>query len=67
MKTAEMKLSGETKFLGRIVKWFIKIGPLVKKTIKKIGEVYLAYAKPVMVEKIEATKYLNWDEIIVFE
>lgn len=66
MGIAEMKLSGETKFLGGLLRWFIKIGPMVKKVIKKVGEIYLAYAKPIMIKKIEATKYLSWDDILIF-
>lgn len=59
LKSADVKLKGETKFIPQLISWIIKIWPIVKK-VKKI---YLDHVQNIMSEKLEATKFQSWSEI----
>ncbi len=60
LKSADKKLSGgDTKFVGKIFQWLFKVFPI----IRKIEEVFLNHAKHLMIERIEAAKFLDWSKI----
>lgn len=59
LKSSENKLSGETKFIGKVVQWIIKIYPV----LKKIENIYLEHVKAVLTDKLEQTKLKDWSNI----
>lgn len=59
IQLAEQKLSGDTKFIGNIIQWIIKIWPI----IKKIENIYLDHVKAIMNDKLKNTKLRDWAEI----
>lgn len=59
LKSGEKKLSGETKFIGKIFPWLVKIVPI----LKKIANIYLEHAKSIMVDRLNMAKYIDWEDI----
>lgn len=60
LKMADRKLSGgDTKFIGKIFKWWFKIFPI----IRKLEEIFLNHAKHLMIERIEAAKFPDWKTV----
>lgn len=59
MKSAEKKISGDTKFIGKIIQWVIKIYPI----LRRIENIYLEHVKAVMIDNLEKTKLRDWTKV----
>ena len=59
MKSAEKKISGDTKFIGKIIRWIINIYPI----LKRIENIYLEHVKAIMIDNLEKTKLRDWTKI----
>ena len=55
----DKKMSGDTKFSPKIVDWFFRLLPI----LKRVEDIYLDHVKSILTKKLNAAKLQDWGDI----